>query len=153
VIRIQRIMILKMAFLTALTSCKQNRAVDEIGGSAAKDCSASNITSSGSRVSFYGDLYPILNSNFRNRVYKCSTCHAEYNDPVKLANVPELVRVIDSMKSLRMPRGGDPVPAAMIDLFSKWRFDGFTVGKLGDNPSDAGLRAGVASLLHRDCQP
>jgi hypothetical protein len=133
--------------------CKQTQTIEQSGSGASQDCNADEVSSGGSRVSFYGDLFPILNSNFRNRVYKCSTCHAEYNDPSKLANVPELVRAIDSMKSMRMPRGGDPVPAAMIELFAKWRIDGFFVGKPGDNPSDAGIRAGVAKLLQRGCTP
>lgn len=79
-------------------------------------------------VTFYGDLLPILSSNVADHSYKCTTCHAHYAKPKGLNNVEEVERVVESMRSGRMPRGGDPVPAEMIELFTMWRIQGFQEG-------------------------
>ena len=76
-------------------------------------------------VTFYGDLLPILASNAKPRIYKCTTCHAHYNQPSGLGNVPEIERIVKSLETKYMPRGGDPVPAAEIELFTLWRLQGF----------------------------
>lgn len=79
-------------------------------------------------ITFYGDILPILSSNAADSTYKCTTCHAHYSKPKGMNNVPELERVVESMRSGRMPRGGDPVPADKIELFTMWRLQGFQEG-------------------------
>ncbi|TWW07947.1 hypothetical protein E3A20_29240 [Planctomyces bekefii] len=79
-------------------------------------------------VTFYGDLLPVLSSNESGAVYKCVTCHAHYGKPEGLSSVLEIERIVTSLKNGRMPRGGDPVPADKIELFSVWRLQGFQSG-------------------------
>ena len=79
-------------------------------------------------ITFYGDLLPILSSNGKDQAYKCTTCHAHYMKPSGLNNVREVERIVESLRSGRMPRGGDPVTSAKIELFSMWRLQGFKEG-------------------------
>lgn len=101
-------------------------------------------------VTFYGDLLPVLSSNKSGEVYKCTTCHAHYGKPDGMNNVRELERVVESMRSGRMPRGGDRVPAALIELFSMWRLQGFKDGvirKEAANSSDATVHSSAKGCL------
>ena len=80
-------------------------------------------------VTFYKDILPILSSQQTGKVYKCTTCHAHYAKPEGLNNVPELNRVVESMRNGRMPRVGTRVPEDSIKLFSAWQIQGFPAGE------------------------
>ncbi len=80
------------------------------------------------QITFYGDILPILSSQETGKVYKCTTCHADYGKIEKLSNVLEVDRVIESMTVGRMPRGGTKVPKESIQLFRDWQLQGFQAG-------------------------
>lgn len=80
------------------------------------------------QVTFYQDILPILSANVRGKNYKCITCHAHYTNPDGLNNVPEIERIVASLKSGSMPRSNDRVPPKYIELFDVWRLQGFGVG-------------------------
>jgi hypothetical protein len=142
------------AWLTLLSGCKrETQVVGQSPGSPAECIPiAVQRSSTPAVVTYWGDLWPILRSNRRGYVYKCTTCHAEYNDPKSLVNAGEVARVVESMRSGRMPRGGDAVPAGFIQLFSEWRLQGFKLGEPGQGPSNSGLNAGIAEMLAKSCQ-
>lgn len=93
------------------------------------------------QVTFYGDLLPILRSQSKDKVYKCTTCHAHYNKPDSMNNLDEINRVIESMENGRMPRGGDFVPKDKIEMFRIWQLQGFQLGDK-DNPKPSGVTPG-----------
>jgi hypothetical protein len=45
--------------------------------------------------------------------------------PSGLGNVPEIERIVKSLKTKYMPRGGDQVSESEIELFTLWRLQGF----------------------------
>jgi hypothetical protein len=95
---------------------------------------SANATGKGKarQVTFYGDILPVLSADSRSRSYKCTTCHAHYREPEGLNSVPEIERIIESMKEGRMPRSTTKVTAAEIELFDVWRLQGFSVGRKPD---------------------
>ncbi len=133
---------------SSLFSCKRAAPLDDGGSYACTTTSPSNNMSIGQDtnadkgpVSYWADIFPILDSVATTRVYKCNVCHANYARPDGLSSVPELNRVIGSMRNGRMPRGGDRVPEAAIQLFEKWRLDGFQTGTQGSPQSNRSKRA------------
>lgn len=106
-------------------------------------------TEPSTEVTFYGDLLPILASVETGKVYKCTTCHAHYEKPDGMNNVRELERVVESMKIGRMPRVGDRVPSAKIELFTMWRLQGFKDG----TPKTAARSDSTSPAQSQDAKP
>lgn len=92
-------------------------------------------------VTFYGDLLPILDADEGTTVHKCTTCHAHYAKPEGLNSVREVESVVESMRNGRMPRVGTRVPNEQIELFNKWRLQGFKVGVPKPKVKPEGLEA------------
>ena len=89
------------------------------------------------QITFYGDLLPILSSQTSGAVFKCTTCHADYGDPEKMNNVLTVNQIVEALEIGRMPRGGNLMPKAKIQLFRTWQLQGFQVGTIGSHPSAA----------------
>ena len=101
------------------------------------------------KVTFYRDLLPILTANTRQRPYKCTTCHAHYETPEGLSNVPEVERIVDSLNKGRMPRSNSRVSEDEIKLFESWRLQGFLPGDPKDAPK---VNTNSASKSTGKCQ-
>ena len=84
------------------------------------------------QITFYRDILPILTSNTKGKVYKCTTCHSQYAKPEDVASVDEVEAIVASLKSGKMPRAGNAVAPGEIELFTKWRLMGFQTGKKAD---------------------
>lgn len=87
------------------------------------------------QITYYRDILPILSSSKDGAAYKCTTCHAHYGEPNGLNNVGEVDRIVESLETGRMPRGGDRVPKERINLIRTWQLQGFQNGQPSDKPA------------------
>jgi|GEM_PF-1844199 len=146
---LQKSSILSVVIALAMTmSCKRAEPLDDSGSYACTTSAPSTNMSIGQDsstdkgpVTYWADIFPILDSSATGHVYKCNVCHANYARPDGLSSVPELTRIVTSMRNGRMPRGGDRVPEPAIQLFEKWRADGFQSGIQGSPQSNRSKRA------------
>lgn len=130
-----RHLVTQSLFLVLLAACAGQQSQPQIAGET-PTCTPSSKESKNKdldltdvpQVTFYGDLLPILSSVKDNEIYKCTTCHAEMAKPDGLNTVTKLNRAIESMENGRMPRPGNPVPKAKIELFRIWQLQGFQEG-------------------------
>ncbi len=130
-----RRLVTQSIFLVLLAGCAGQQSQPQIA-TETPACSPSNKESKNKdldltdvqQVTFYGDLLPILSSVEDGKVYKCTTCHAEMGKPDGLNTVTKLGRAIESMENGRMPRPGNAVPPAKIELFRIWQLQGFQEG-------------------------
>ncbi len=93
-----------------------------------------NLADPVEQVTFYGDLLPILSSVESDKIYKCTTCHAEMAKPDGLNTVDKLNRAVEAMENGRMPRPGNSVPKDKIELFRIWQLQGFQEGDKNAKP-------------------
>lgn len=78
------------------------------------------------RITFYGDVLPILSSRGEGRKYDCTSCHSEYKNPNTLLQDGEIDRMLHAMRGVDssfMPRIGDRVPDNYLQMLRKWKLN------------------------------
>jgi hypothetical protein len=83
----------------------------------------------GSAVTFYKDILPLLNTNLPDRQYECTQCHASYADPAVVAKASLVDDIIASVESGFMPMNEGPrMRKEDIEVLKLWRRSGMQIG-------------------------
>lgn len=73
-----------------------------------------------SAPTFEKDVLPILGASETQRIYRCTVCHATFNDYDVVAKPAVVQSMITSMENGRMPVNGDKVKAADLNVIRAW---------------------------------
>jgi hypothetical protein len=79
-------------------------------------------------VTFYQDVLPILRSNTTDRIYRCTVCHAPYNNPEMVAKPRVIDAIIDAIETQYMPPFQNRMRAEDLEVLKLWRRSGMQTG-------------------------
>jgi len=127
--------IISMIAVISLSSCAVQNPPQAPGFTCSPATGAALQDGVPAQITYYRDILPILSSSRDGAAYKCTTCHAHYGEPNGLNNVGEVDRIVESLETGRMPRGGDRVPKERINLIRTWQLQGFQNGQPSDTPA------------------